>query len=186
MARSGPRVLGCADPSSKCQLEHGSNVTRPSRSTSITCIESPERIRSRPTWARKAGSTASRTCGGPSTPSPGKSTTQRPTAAASTAAVELASAADPAACASRSRTTASEKSPPESRRSGFVAHGQRILGFSYQDGPRELRPRPRLFHRVDHPLPQNFVRLGRIKRRRKNRRQRAGVQVGALGDVCLD
>ncbi len=32
--------------------------------------------------------------------------------AASTAAVELASAADPAACASISRTTASEKSPP--------------------------------------------------------------------------
>ena len=49
----------------------------------------------------------------------------RAPAAASTAAVELASAADPAAWASISRTTASLKSPPESRRSRFP-HGQRI------------------------------------------------------------
>ena len=90
----------------------------------ITCIESPDRIRSRPTCARKPGVTASCTQASPTTSALAKALLSAP-AAASTAAVDDASAAVPAACASISRTTASEKSPPDSRVSRFD-HGQRI------------------------------------------------------------
>ena len=87
-------------------------------------MESPLRIRSRPTCPRTAGVIVSFTQVSPTTSADAKARDNAPLAA-STAAVLDASAAEPAACASISRTTASEKSPPDSRFSDFD-HGHRI------------------------------------------------------------
>ena len=72
------------------------SCTAPMGSTRITCIESPDRIRSRPTCARKPGETASAAQGSPTTSALAKARDSAPDAA-STAAVLAALAADPAA-----------------------------------------------------------------------------------------
>ena len=90
----------------------------------MACMESPLRTKSRPTCAKTDGVMVSCSQVSPITSADAKARDIAPLAA-STAAVLDASAAEPAACASISRTTASEKSPPDSRFSDFD-HGQRI------------------------------------------------------------
>ena len=58
---------GSCEPS-KCQDEAGINRTIPSAPLRITCIESPDRIRSRPICARTAGERHSCTQAAPTTP----------------------------------------------------------------------------------------------------------------------
>ena len=88
-------------------------------STSRTCMDWPRRTRSRPTCARKPGRDGPLGPFRPGYLSSSKGRCLGSQLAASTAAVLEASAAVPAACASIKRTTASEKEPPDCRRSGF-------------------------------------------------------------------
>ena len=128
----------------------------------ITCIEEPLRTKSRPICPRTPGETASATQAGPTTSALAKALDSAPLAA-STAAVLEASAAVPAACASISRTTVSEKSPPLSRFSR-LDHGYRtvtspVARWHASIAARTATPRTRLPRKPgcwlgDHRTPQ--------------------------------